>query len=78
MSGDWYFMKKGFFGGQKAVGPIGELEMLERIGKGQLAPETMVSSTSKTKGHWIPMREVRPAYKHWQQTHPNARDKAES
>ena len=70
MSADWYFMKTGFFGGHKTVGPITEIEMLERIAKGQVEPATMISSTSKTHGHWLPMREVRPAFKHYQQTHP--------
>ena len=70
MSADWYFMKTGFFGGHKAVGPITETQMLELIGKGEVAPATMVSSTSKTHGHWLPMREIRPAFKHYQQTHP--------
>ena len=76
MSADWYFMKTGFFGGHKAVGPITEMEMLERIGKGEVAPATMVSSTSKTHGHWLPMREIRPAFKHYQQTHPKSPDAA--
>ena len=51
MSADWYFMKKGFFGGSKTVGPIAESDFLKRIQKGEIAPETMVSSTSKTHGH---------------------------
>ncbi|MFO1065903.1 MAG: DUF4339 domain-containing protein [Pirellulales bacterium] len=72
MSADWYYMKTGFFGSHKAVGPICETEMLDRIGKGEVAPATMISSTSKTHGHWLAMREIRPAYKHWQKTHPNA------
>ena len=74
MSADWYFMKTGFFGSHKTVGPISENEMLERIGKGEVAPETKISSTSKTHGHWLSMREIRPAFKHWQQTHPKAHD----
>ncbi len=73
MSADWYFIKTGFFGGHKPVGPINETQMLERIGKGEVRPETMVSSTSKTHGHWVPMREIRPAYKHYQETHPKSR-----
>ena len=72
MSADWYFMKTGFFGGHKTVGPITETEMLQRIGKGELEPTTMMSSTTKTHGHWLPMREIRPAFKHYQQTHPQA------
>lgn len=74
MSADWYFMKKSFFGGSKAVGPICETEMLTRIGKGEVAPNTMVSSTSKTHGHWLEMKEIKPAYKHWQATHPKSID----
>ena len=53
MSADWYFMKKSFFGGSKTVGPIAESDFVKKIQKGEIAPETMVSSTSKTHGHWF-------------------------
>lgn len=73
MSADWYFVKHGgFFHRQKKIGPICEMELLARIEKGEIAPDTMMSSTSKTHGHWLAMREIKPAYKHWKQLHPNS------
>jgi hypothetical protein len=72
MSADWYFLKNGFFNRRKRIGPICENELLLRIEKGELNPETMMSSTSKTHGHWLPMREIKPAIKHWKKTHPGA------
>ncbi|MCA9194953.1 MAG: hypothetical protein KDB03_24445 [Planctomycetales bacterium] len=73
MSADWYFMKSGFlFRRQRRVGPICEMELLTRIEKGEVTPDTMMSSTSKTHGHWIAMREIKPAIKHWNSTHPDA------
>ena len=69
MSADWYFMKKGFFGSKK-IGPIGEPDFLHRIEKGEISPETMVSSTSKTKGHWVHLKEIRAGLKYWEKTHP--------
>lgn len=72
MSADWYFMQSSFFHRHKRVGPICERELLVRIEKGHVRPETMLSSTSKTKGHWIAMREIKPAIRHWKQTHPDA------
>lgn len=72
MSADWYFMKSGFFYRHKRVGPICERELLIRIEKGEVHPDTLMSSTSKTHGHWIPMREIKPAITHWKQTHPDA------
>ena len=72
MSADWYFIKRGFFNRQKRVGPICELDLLKLIEKGDVIPDTMLSSESKTKGKWMPMKEIRPAIKHYKQTHPNA------
>jgi hypothetical protein len=69
MSVDWYFMKKGFFGTHKTVGPISEVELCKKIEKGEVTPETLLSSTSKTHGHWLRMREIRVAMKHWDKTH---------
>ncbi len=69
MSTDWYYVKKGFFGNKK-VGPIPESEFLHRIEKGEIAPDTMVSSTSKTRGHWLHLSEIRAGLKHWESTHP--------
>jgi len=71
MSADWFFMKKGFFGKSKAVGPIGESDFLHKIEKGEISPETMVSSTSKTHGHWMHLKEIRAGLKHWEKTHPS-------
>ena len=71
MSADWFFMKKGFFGKSKAVGPIGESDFLHKIEKGENSPETMVSSTSKTHGHWMHLKEIRAGLKHWEKTHPS-------
>ncbi len=72
MSADWYFLKSGFFFRNKRIGPICETELLQRIEKGDLHPDTLMSSTSKTHGHWMPMREIKPAIKHWKKTHPDA------
>lgn len=59
MSADWYFMKKGFFGGSKTVGPIAESVFVKKIQTGEIVPETMVSSTSKTHGHWLHLKDIR-------------------
>jgi len=72
MSADWYFMKRGFFGGSKTVGPISESDFLKKIEKGEIAPETMVSSTTKTHGHWMHVKDIRAAFQHWKKTHPSA------
>ena len=72
MSADWYFMKSGFFVKHKKVGPINETDLLVRIEKGEMNPETLLSSTSKTKGHWVHMKEIKPAIKHWKTHHPDA------
>jgi hypothetical protein len=68
MSADWYFMKKSFFGGSKTVGPIAESDFVKKIQKGEIAPETMVSSTSKTHGHWLHLREIRTADQYWRKS----------
>ncbi|QDV21973.1 DUF4339 domain-containing protein [Aureliella helgolandensis] len=72
MSADWYFLQSGFFYKHKRVGPINENELLQRIEKGHVNPDTLLSSTSKTHGHWIAMREIKPAIRHWKQCHPDA------
>lgn len=72
MSADWFFMKSGFFYRHKKIGPITETDLLVRIEKGEVKPETLMSSTSKTHGQWIAMREIKPAIRHWKQTHPDA------
>jgi hypothetical protein len=75
MSADWFFMKKGFFG-SKTIGPIGEPDFLSKIEKGEIIPETMVSSTSKTHGQWMHLRDIRAAYQYWKKTHPESTDAA--
>lgn len=72
MSADWYFVKTGFFIKHKRIGPISEQDLLKRIERGEVHPDTMLSSTSKTRGHWIPMREIKPAISHWRKHHPDA------
>jgi hypothetical protein len=69
MSADWYFMKKGFFRTKK-VGPISEPDFLHRIESGEICPETLVSSQTKTHGHWVHVNEIRAALQHWKKTHP--------
>jgi hypothetical protein len=71
MSADWYFVKTGFFGWDKTIGPIDENELRTQIKKGSVNPETMVSSTSKTHGAWKKMKEIRVAIKYWEETHPS-------
>ncbi len=71
MSADWYYLHHGFFGGQKKVGPISEVDFQESIAKGRITPETMVSSTSKTHGHWLKMHDIPVAMKLYQKTHPS-------
>jgi hypothetical protein len=70
MSADWLFLKTGFFSRPKTVGPISEPDLLSRISKGEITPETMLSSASKTHGQWIPMKKIRAAMDHWDRTHP--------
>jgi hypothetical protein len=71
MSADWFFMKKSFFGKSKTIGPIAEADFLRKIEKGEISPETMVSSTSKTHGHWMHLKEIRAGLQHWKKTHPS-------
>ncbi len=73
MSADWYFLRHGsFFHRRKRIGPITEQNLLVRIEKGEVTPDTLLSSTSKTRGHWVAMREIKPAIQHWKQHHPDA------
>lgn len=71
MSADWFFIRKGFFS-KKQVGPINEPTLLQRIDKGEIGPETLLCSNEKTHGHWVKMRTIRPAFKHWRKRHPDA------
>ena len=70
MSADWYFLKSGFFG-KKTVGPMSEPDLCKKITNGEIRPETMISSTSKTHGRWKRMETIRVAKKLWDQTHPS-------
>jgi hypothetical protein len=72
MSADWFFMKKGFFGKTRAIGPIAETDFMHKIEKGEISPETMVSSTSKTHGHWMHLKEIRVGLQLWKKTHPSS------
>jgi hypothetical protein len=73
MSADWYFIKKGsFFRTGRRVGPMSESNLLIRIEKGEVQPETLLSSAMKTKGHWVPMKTIKPAINHWKTHHPGA------
>ena len=71
MSADWYFLKSGLFYRNKKIGPICEMELLKRIEKGEVNPDTQLFSDSKTRGHWVAMRNIKPAFTHWKQTHPD-------
>lgn len=70
MSADWYFLKKGFFGRRKKVGPVSDVELRHYIEKGIIQPETMVSSEIKTHGHWCRMKEIPAAMTLWDKSHP--------
>lgn len=70
MSADWYFLKHGWFHRSKKIGPIDDHEMLVRIDHGDIQPDTLVTSETKTKGRWIRMEKIKPALKRWKETHP--------
>ena len=70
MSADWYFMKSGWFGRSSRVGPITDSELLVKIEKGEISPDTLMQSDTKTKGRWVKMTNVPPAMVKWQQLHP--------
>lgn len=72
MSTDWFFLKKGWFGKLRAVGPLNEPDLLVRIDRGEIAPDTLLQSETKTRGRWVPMNRVGPAIKHYQNAHPEA------
>ena len=71
MATQWFYMGSSWLRKARRVGPITEADLLHRIDKGQIDPETLVQST-KTKGKWIPMGKVGPAMKRWRQQHPEA------
>lgn len=76
MSADWFYIKRRLFWGPKTIGPIAEPTFLKKIEKGEITPETMVSSTSKTHGHWMHLKDIQAGLKHWKKTHPNSNDAA--
>lgn len=78
MSADWFFMKKSFFGKFKTVGPIEESDFLHKIEKGEIAPNTIVSSTTKTHGQWMHMKEIQAAHEHWKKSHGSANSAPQS
>ena len=69
MGAGWYYMASGWFKKTRKVGPVSEAELLLRIEKGKIEPETLLCST-KTKERWVPMSSIRPAMKRWRKLHP--------
>ncbi len=65
----WYYMASGWIRKGRRVGPITETDLLVRIDKGKISPETLVQSI-KTKGKWVPMNTIGPAMKRWRELHP--------
>ncbi len=65
----WYYMASGWIRKGQRVGPISESDLLVRIDKGKISPETLVQSI-KTKGKWVPMNTIGPAMKRWRELHP--------
>jgi len=75
MSADWYFMKRrwfGWFGPPRKVGPFSDHDLLERIDRGEVTPETLLMNHVKTKRRWVKMSTIAPAYKHWRHRHREA------
>lgn len=67
MSADWYYIGQGgFFRRRKTVGPLSESDILSRIDSGEISPDTLLKSEKKTRDRWVPMKEVGPAYEHYQ------------
>lgn len=75
MKTQWFYMASGWLRKSRRVGPISEADLLDRIDKGQIAPETLVQS-AKTRGKWIPMSKVGPAMARWKSKHPEESDRA--
>ncbi|MEM9587359.1 MAG: DUF4339 domain-containing protein [Planctomycetota bacterium] len=63
-------MVRGWIRKKRKVGPISESDLLLRIDRGKISPDTLLQS-SKTKGKWVPMKSVPPAMKHWKKLHPS-------
>ncbi len=68
MNADWYYIADGWMRKGRRVGPITETDLLERIEKGKIQPQTLLQST-KTKGKWVPMTSVGPAIDCWRAVH---------
>ena len=68
MSTNWFYMASGWLRKSRRIGPISESDLLERIDKGVIAPETLVQSP-KTRNKWIPMSKVGPAMARWKKSH---------
>jgi hypothetical protein len=73
MSAEWFYMASGWLRKAKRVGPISESELLARIDKGQIEPETLVQSP-KTRNKWVHMYKVGPAMDRWKKAHPERAD----
>jgi hypothetical protein len=71
MSADWFYIKNRWFHKHDCIGPLSEQDLLIRIDKGEIEPETLLQSSSKTKGKWVRMREVPPAMQRWKLHHPS-------
>ncbi len=71
MSADWYFLKTGWLGNSHRVGPLSDHDLITRIDHGEIQPETLMQSDTKTKGRWVKMKEVPPAIKRWRDLHPS-------
>lgn len=78
MSADCFFLKRGWLGKSRPVGPLSEPALLKRIDNGEIAPDTLLQSESKTRGHWIPMNKVGPAFKRWNRLHPEEKPETNS
>lgn len=73
MSADWFYMASGWLRKARRVGPISEADLLARIDKGEISPETLVQSV-KTRNKWVPMNKVGPAMDRWRKAHADEVD----
>jgi len=74
MSTQWFFMSSGWLRKARRVGPISEADLLLRIDKGEIEPETLIQSV-KTRNKWVPMNRVGPAIARWKKNHTQPLDK---
>ena len=74
MSADWFFVRHGWFYSWlhkgKKIGPIDEHDFLLRIDRGEILPDTLVQSATKTRGRWVRMSKIKPALERWNKSHP--------